>query len=664
MPQEEPVQRSTADGRWWNETDSEALSDLVFRAARHVDDATVDRQQRILNAYCQYGDASAWPGGAGNMSLTYLTGRNRVSHNVIANAVDSLVSEVTQTQPRPMAVTNGGDYDARERAEMLTHWWDAEFDRADVRAIAPQVVRDAVVSGLGIMRPYIDWEYNCVRVERIHPLSVLVDDVGCVDVYPRCVYLRRFVNKWHFLRKVEADDTLEEDERLLLMAAIEKAPQPDPAYWTFDDYRTNTIEIIEAWHLPSTACDPDADLEETDGRHVVVLHGATYQQRTYTRERFPLPVMRPVPPQRGFWGESLVERATPTQTELNKLLRRIQDAMHLHAVPRVYAQKGSINPAYMQNDVGVVIPFTGTPPQHITPPSMSNDVYQMVDRYTAWIYNEMGVSEMGATSRKEPGLNSGVAIRTVNKLQSKRFISFERSYEEAHVWLAEEMVHHMRELDEEVNGVEVVYDDGEARDIIQWKEIHLDEDAYRVRVFPASALSDSPAVRLEQVQELVNAGLATPEDAVAMLPNADFKAIANRVQAPKKLLNRIFSRMLKDEVYRAPEPHMNLPLGIDVCKTRLQEADLDDRPEEHLELLRNWITDAAKLLERAEQAAAEEAAANAPPPMPPMPDGPMPPMPGGPMPPGEMPMVGPPMMPGSEGMPANEMMPPEMIPAA
>jgi hypothetical protein len=60
--------------------------------------------------------------------------------------------------------------------------------------------------------------------------------------------------------------------------------------------------------------------------------------------------------------------------------------MHLHAVPRIYAPQNSINPAYMQNDVGIVVPFQGAqPPIHQAPPSMGADVYQMVDRYSSWI---------------------------------------------------------------------------------------------------------------------------------------------------------------------------------------------------------------------------------------------------------------------------------------
>lgn len=644
------------------------MARAVFAAARVVDDASIGRQQEILSAYCTYGDTSAWPAGAGNLSITYLSRNKRVSHNVIANAVDALVSEVTQTQPRPMCVTNGGDYDARERAEMLTHWWDAEFDACGVRAIAPQVARDAIISGLGIMRPYIDWEHNRIRVERIHPLSLLVDDIGCVDVAPRCVYLRRFVDRWHFLQKVLNDESLTEERRTLLADAIENAPSPDPVYWTFDDHRRNTIEVIEAWHLPSTACDEDAELDETDGRHVLCFEGDTYMMGTYCRDKFPLPVMRPVPPQRGFWGESLVKRATPSQVELNYYLRRVRDIMHRHGVPRIYYPKGSINPAYMTNDVGQMIPFEGrTPPFEATPNPIPPVMLQLIEMKAAWIYNEMGVSEMGATSRKEPGIESGVAIRTVNKLQSKRFIGFERSYEEAHVSCAEEMVVLMRELDAECGGIDVVYDDGESRDIMPWSRLKLDEGRFRVRTFPASALSDSPAVRLEQVQEMVEAGLVQAEDAFQLLPNADFKSLTDRVQAPKKLLNKVFSRMLRDEEYRAPEPHMDLALGIEECKQRLSEADLDERPEEQLELLRRWITDAADLLERGEKAMAEEAAANAPPPDPMMPPGgPMPPMgpegmPMPPMDPAAMPPMDPNALPMPEGMPANEMLPPEMV---
>ena len=72
----------------------------------------------------------------------------------------------------------------------------------------------------------------------------------------------------------------------------------------------------------------------------------------------------------GFWGEMAVQRAAPAQLELNKLLARLQDSMHLHAVIRAFVQPGSLQTNHLQNDVGQIVEVSGPPPVFAPVPSM------------------------------------------------------------------------------------------------------------------------------------------------------------------------------------------------------------------------------------------------------------------------------------------------------
>jgi hypothetical protein len=122
----------------------------------------------------------------------------------------------------------------------------------------------------------------------------------------------------------------------------------------------------------------------------------------------------------------------------------------------------------------------------------------------------------------------------------------------------------------------------------------------------------------------------------------DLESVRNRIVAPIELIHKRLSKMLYDNVYFPPEPVMDLALALRETTLAIQRAELDDIPEERVDLLRQFLTHVQMLQSQA---------------MPPPPPGPMPGGDMGMMPPDMMPpeMMGgplPPMPPGPPGMPS------------
>ena len=617
------------DQRWWLVEDDE-LAAAVCRVAEDVDEATLDRQQAILDAYCLYGDRSAVSGGASSGTWG---DEEVITRNVIASAVDAVLSEVTQTRPRPMFVTIGGDWLDQERARKLTFYSDAKFQECDVREQGEQAARDAIVAGLGILWPIIDPLRNEVDVERIFPAHFLVDDQNCVGVYPRSYFVRRIMDRWQ-LRSMYPDHA----------AAIEEAAGPDASQWYADSYKQqDVVEVWEALHLPSG---PD----EGDGRHVIAIPGAVLYDQPYEHRDPPFAFVRAVRPICGFWGESLVARAESTQLELNKLLQRIQDSMHLHANPIWWVpRQANVVKAHITNDVGTTVQYDGPrPPTQHTPSSMSADVYQYVESLKQEIYNLIGVSELSANSLKPKGLDSGRALQVYNDVQSRRFIGLERDYEQLFVRLSRLVVRLEKRIAEDDSSHEIIYEKKKAktRVRIKWTEIDLNEDSYRVQVFPASAFPTNPAAKIEMLEGMLERGVIDQQAFYELAMDVpDLEAMRNRVVAPLELLHQRFDTMLEENRYLAPDTYMDLELGIRECGITLQRAELEGAPEERLEHLRRWLGDAKAHLDKAAEAAAPAAG-------PAMPMGPemIPPEAGAI--PSEM----------AQGLPPDMAMPPEMIP--
>lgn len=606
-----------AINRWWT-ADTSDLASQVLGAARAVDTATSARRAQMLEAYCLYGDETALP-----ENFIELRSQPSVTRNVLALATDTVVSEIVQTKPRPMFVTVGGDWLEQDRARKLTYFCDAEFDAANVQDLAEQAARDAVITGLGILRPRRDpGDPSKVIVERIFPPNLLVDDRGAVDVLPRSFFVRHLLDKWQ-LAELYPDEA----------QAIESAPTVDAQAWYADGPRSQDIvEVIEAIHLPSK---PGAD----DGRHVLVIRDAVLFDAPYTYDEPPFCFVRAIKPLRRFWGLSLVQRAAPTQTELNRVLRRWNESLRLNATSLWFLNRQSrVVKAHMVNQVGAIVEHDGPPPQQMTPAVMHPQVAAYIDACEARIFKLMGASELAAASLKPAGLNSGRALQVYNDSQSRRFISFERAYEQLFVDLAKWFVVLHREIADEYPDHEVIVSDGPSRKAtIQWGDIDLDAQKYRARVFPASAFPTNPAAKIQMMQEMLASGVIDQQSFYELaLDVPDLESVRNRIVAPIELIHKRLAKMLVDNVYMPPEPTMDLALALRETTLAIQRAELEDVPEERVDLLRQFLTHVQLL----------QAQASAPPPMPPgqMPSEAMPP---------ELGMAGAPMMqPGPPGLPS------------
>lgn len=568
--------------QWWLEEDEQSLAAAVVSAADSVEMDTAYRYERMLEIACLYGDVNVWSSAAYVRQVG-----PRITHNIIANAVDALVSEVTQTQPRPMAVTIGGDWYERQRARKLTAYWDAKWQEVGMRALGPQVLRDGILFGLGVARPYI--ERDRVKIERIWPGHVRIDDRACVDVMPRTLYIARPFDRHQLIGLYP-----EHEE------AIRGAPAPETR-WDYSDPTADVVEVVEAWHLPST--DPDED-DEHDGKHVIAVQTALLYEEPWVHDRYPLAFMRAVLPQRGFWGESLAWRGAPYQFERNKIARRIQEAMHLVAVPRIFVQRQSgIVKSKLNNEIGAIIEHDGPAPQFLTPPAMASDVYQYMRDLEQGIFSVMGVSQMSAQSLKPAGLNSGKAIRLYNDVQSRRFVNTERAYEDFHCNLAMIVTMLERQIAEESPKHEVSYNvdrRAEQAERVPWSEIDLDADRMRIQVFPTSALPTTPAARLQALEEMRAEGSIDNQAFYELVDDPDLESIRKRVTAPSEIIRKRLDKIVETGDYLPPEPYMDLNLALSSAAVSIQEAELEDVPEERVELLRLFLVETQALVQRSQ----------------------------------------------------------------
>jgi hypothetical protein len=514
----------------------------------------------------------------------------RLTLNVIKSCVDTASAKISQARPKPSFLTSGGDWKLQRRARQLSKYVEGLFMAEGVYGLGQTVFRDSLVFGTGVLKVLNNGK--SVTFERVLPDELLVDEGESFYGLPRQLHHRRFVQRDMLAAKFP------EHAEAIKMA--------QHSFGDEDAVNPNLIAVVESWHLRST---PDA----TDGRRVVAISTATLVDEAWERDSFPFAFLRWTEPLVGFWGMGLSEELTGIQLEINKILRNIQSAQNICSVPRVFIENGSqINGASLQaNPEGLsVVRYNGQAPTFLTASAMPGEVYAHLDRLERKAYEITGVSQMAAQSRKPAGLDSGVALREFNDIESERFVLVGQRWERFFLDLAELVIAESKALFEANPDLNVrVNIKGSAAEYIRWKDVRMEEDQYLLQCFPTSLLPSTPAGRLQKVQELMQAGFIGKEEGLALLDFPDLERSMSLTNSAYNDLMQMLERIVEAGEYESPEPYLNLPLAIQLGQSMYLRSRSEGVPEDRLELLRRFIGDCETLMKEAEAPVAAPVAA-------------------------------------------------------
>lgn len=516
----------------------------------------------------------------------------RISFNVCKATVDTAASKIAKNRPRPLFLTNGGDWSQKNRAQKLTKYLTGAFEATDAYEEGQQSFTDSGVMGSGFCKIYKDKIGKKVVVERVLPDEIIVDDADGMYRKPRSLYQRRYV-----------------DRSVLIAQFPDKAGKIKEATGGVEGDNTSAssadlILVIEGWHLRSSEA-------SKDGRHVITIENCTLFSEEYCKDYFPFAVLRWSPRTVGYFGAGIIEEVVGIQLEINKLLRNIQMAQHLACIPRTFIENGSqVNLAHITNEIGALIKYTGTAPIFTVAQGMAPEVYAHLENLFRKAFEIPGISIMSATSQKPQGLDSGVAIREYQDIETERFALAGQRYENFYMDIAKIMIDQTRDLDKELKeedpkskGVQVKVKGKKFMETIDWKDVDLDEDMYMMQVFPTSLLPTQPAGRLATVQELIQAGFIGKDEGMALLDFPDLEGFMSLQTAAIDDINMLIENMIEKGVYQNPEPFMNLTLAVKMTQSAYLRGKTEKVPEKNLELLRQFIDDCNTLINMALSAA-------------------------------------------------------------
>ena len=573
---------------WW-QVDSKQLYSYVWDAAMYIADNQAYRQYADLRHLRLYGNlpiAGLTANQYARAPSTNYTMDSRLTLNVVHSMVSTIVSKIMKNRPRPIFLTSGADYSMKRKAKLLNKFTQGLFYSSDIYTVGEDVCRDACIFGTGFMKIYE--KDSQIVAERVFPHEILIDDAEAIYGTPRQAFQRKQVNREVLI------GLYPEKENEILSATMERDGNSTMQI-------ANHVTVVESWHLPSSR-------DANDGRHSICIDSVTLFDEEYNKSYFPFVAIRWSDRGMGYWGQGIAEQLTGIQVEINKMLKTIQISLNLVSIPKVFIERGSkISKGHINNEIGGVIEYAGTPPIYKTATAVSPEMFAHLDRLYQRAYEIVGVSQLSASARKPSGIESGRALREFSDIESERFLAFGRAYEKMYLDAAKQMVNIARDI---VQGggtdFSITSFTNDNLESIDWKDINLPEDQYIMKIYPTALLPVTPAARLQTVEEMLRAGLLSREDGLALLDFPDIESVQSLENAAIEEIEMIIESIVEKGIYISPEPFSNLALSMKKMNQAYIRARLDGVPEDRLGLMRRFIADSSSLMDEAMAAQQEQ----------------------------------------------------------
>ena len=610
---EKPDKKRIASGvarlRWW-EVEGDEVANMVVEAGESLESDDDGRQAALIRHARLYEnceiDSLAGRIYSEGISRHLVHGTGFLSMNVGATCVDTITAKVTKNRPRPNFLTSGGSWAQQIKARNLDKWCKGFFYQTKVYQKSRQVFVDGLEFGTGFLQVFARDNEDKLECERVLPCELFVDSLDGQYGEPRQLMRTKQVSRDILIRlypKFESE-----------IIDAGKRQRVEDVHATPETVE-NTVQVWEAWHLPSGE-------GAKDGKHVICIDGAVLLTEKWNICKFPFVVYRFKKRTTGFWGKGVIESVQPIQLELNKGLRSVSQQMRRKGKGRTWVQIGSkVNIASMSNaDGGDIGYYSGSPPIVDNGNAVASEDTRWIDYLYQKAFQEIGVSELSAAAKKPSGLDAAVALREYSDIESERFATQHQDWEQFFMDYADLSI----DLITKQYGWKAykVLVPGR-RDLMEvdWASVDMERDSYIMQCFPVSTLPQTPSARYQKVKEMMQDGFIEKGVAQRLLEHPDVDAESNLANAMLDDADATISAILdKEEPELMPlEPYQNLDTIIQRANAAYLYARHRGCPEERLRLLRNLI----------DNATATKAQMMAPPMPPPMPGGEMsPPAPG------------------------------------
>lgn len=467
------------------------------------------------------------------------------SLNVIRACIDTHVSKISTTKVRPFFNPVNGTFKTLKTCRNAQAFFDQLFERLDVQRKAVEAARFADICERGAL--WVDWEGKTIT--RIAPWEYLFD--GAEYNYgklTRCAILQKFYPLVYIKDKIKTGEETRE-----LSAQLEAEP-------FLKGERVIYYDLVGK-------------------EQFVFASGKFVEKKPIDFDISPVALLYLEQPLKGNSSVSIADNTYAIQKQVESLCKKIHLAYELSPANTIFVQQGSeVKASLLSNEIGTVYPFkpipgvTGVPVIVAAPPALDTGYLPMLQFWISQAMEMNGISQLSAQAKKPSGLNSGVALQTVEDVESDRHNPWLQSFIRFFMDLA--------------NIIIEVFPEGEdilpkrrGVSAIKWSDIKRERDSFSIQFSASSSLSKDPKTKMEQIEKLISMKVINPSLAASLLEFPDLESAYSITAASYDYCQRIIERAVEDDEYEFFEAVNIEQLFGEAVNTLLRLDANDEKPE-------------------------------------------------------------------------------------
>jgi len=527
------------------------------------------RRDSIWNLYTlplsYWGDSFDGNGDQGGTSEPCTT------YNVIAMAIETKVSKLSTLKVRPYFTPVNGTFKTSKTAKAALEFFDAYYDDQAIYQKMAQAYRDACIFENGCLN--VDEETT--NVNHVAPWEFFVDPA-----------------EWNFGKLSSCMWYRQMYPAVALPENARKHPE--------------VMKMLEA--NPTVKAKYTIYYDLYNHRKFKFYNQIMVEETELFSDRPPFLLIWYKDPIKGFFSTSMVDDLYTIQSQIDTLSTRVDAAVRKSPFNVIIIPDGgNVKESKLSNEAGIVLRWTPGQstgqPIVSTPPAIDQQYLSMIDFNMQKALNRGGISELSALAKKPGGNPSGVALQTLEDVESDRHNVDVLNYEKMLVNLARLCI------DVYPDKLPVLPATLNRDNTITWKDIKEQSGLLNIQYSSASSLSKDPSEKLKQIQELMKMNLVQSSQAASLLEQPDIQQAFAPATAEFNYCQKIIERAIEDEEYSFYET-VNLDTLFKMTSTMIMQLDANNERPEIVIRLENLLKGVVAI-QKAMPALAQQAQADA-----------------------------------------------------
>jgi hypothetical protein len=434
----------------------------------------------------------------------------RPSINVCKSCVDTLVSKISQSKVRPFFNVVNGDWKDIQSAKQAQQYFDLFYDQENVNQTVTECFKDACILDTGVV--YIDVDIKAIQ-----------------RAFPWQVYISPAEKSYGKITKVYYERT--EFPRSALPEKVEKTIKNQSIeYLTYGIYWDKVKKI-----------------------KVYTVNGYIMLTESFELDRLPFVWLYYDKPSVGTSTVSIVDVLYTIQQDIDTISSKIHDAMYLTPANMVFMPEGTgVSSGQYNNRTGNIYTYkpnpnmTGAPVSVVAPPVVDPSLQNLLTELVNRAYELVGISQLSAQSKKPQGLDSGIALATMEDVESERFEVQLSQIIHCYVNIAKICIASF-DPDEDI------LPESMNRMNIKWKDVIKASKNMVIQYSAADSLSKDPSTKLQQLQMLVQAGIIPKARVAQFMQLPDLEGGYSISQDALNAVNVVILDCLEKDIYDVPD---------------------------------------------------------------------------------------------------------------